>query len=502
MKSKLKMIHFEECLTLPSFSMKLFKAVNTTVSEWITTPDGKKMPKLTSEIEILADEPREFIEKSITGGISHVSKAGKFINSKLGCIDIVSLYVSQMIQKQFPYKLPVATKTFVEGKIGCYEIINLKQPNLQAIGDIPLKVKSGLDWRVHDIAEASVWHTDIIRMREHGSTFEIVDGYYWEESHNPYNKFLIAITDVKKHQDVLKEREELLLTLDKESDEYYSIVEQMTKDEERYNPALREVSKLLGNSVYGKMIERSSKDALTFFKSSADINVELFNNDAMEKTSLYYTNGMYVMKTKTQNKTSPIQYGSLILAYARDLIQRNFDKVGRENVIFTETDSICCPVSCIDKYREESALIVAESIKSGKELDNLRFSKELGCMTADYGIDNYISRAHVLNKKCYRFDEINNNDGSISKKNGKNATKSRMAGVPNISVNEKGETVELLTEANYEHLYNNKYVHFKDIQQFTRHLITDKITGVRIGTMNKTIKKQSSLEYKLYDGLI
>jgi hypothetical protein len=123
-------------------------------------------------------------------------------------------------------------------------------------------------------------------------------------------------------------------------------------------------------------------------------------------------------------------------------------------------------------------------------------------MTADYGIDNYISRAHVLNKKCYRFDEINNNDGSISKKNGKNATKSRMAGVPNISVNEKGETVELLTEANYEHLYNNKYVHFKDIQQFTRHLITDKITGVRIGTMNKTIKKQSSLEYKLYDGLI
>jgi hypothetical protein len=123
----------------------------------------------------------------------------------------------------------------------------------------------------------------------------------------------------------------------------------MTKDVERYNPALREVSKLLGNSVYGKMIERSSKDALTFFKSSADINVELFNNDAMEKTSLYYTNGMYVMKTKTQNKTSPIQYGSLILAYARDLIQRNFDKVGRENVIFTETDSICCPVSCIDK---------------------------------------------------------------------------------------------------------------------------------------------------------
>jgi hypothetical protein len=456
-------LEFAESLTLPSFVNNIFKIMNLET-------DGKKYK---SGIKILEGAVRAFFEKTITGGISHVGKEGKYEYCKLGTIDIVSLYPAQMIQQQYPYGEPIATNKYVEGKIGAYRVININQ-KVKCIGDIPKKVENGLDWSTQYIEEAYIWHTDIIRMKEHGCEMEIQEGYYWEETHNPY-LFLQIVVNIKMEQDRLKDAEL------------------------PYNVSLRQVAKLMANSLYGKQIERSTKDHLTFFKSPGEIYPELFDN---ENNTLYFSNNCFVLREKEANTTSPLQYGSLILAYSRDSIQRNFDIIGRDNVIFTETDSICCPVSCIEKYAD-----------LGNTEGNFRLSKDLGCMTADYGIDDYISSAYVLNKKCYRFNKIHHKedvydktfkeefkkddiklDDGIFKKTGMRVPeiKSRMAGVPN----------KYLTEEHYETLFQNETVSFEKIQLFTRHLINGSETGIRIGFMNKTIKKQPSLEYEYYTNII
>ena len=399
----------DAAVTIPGASMRLFRIVNSCAKQyWAPTYPDWKPKDVPEDYVIPAVEYNKRVDTvnllndGIVGGISHVVIPGHhhFSNSaedpeRIALIDVVSLYVWSMLRCSFPEGIPLwsydpaeCEARVAEGLMGVFHVedVVFNPQWSEYINDFP---DTGnfrkRDWRAGYIKSAVMTNIDIVRIRSrHGQSLKILKGMYWRKSYNPFIDVLTEITDMKKQQDVWKEQ-----------------------GDPQYNPSIREVCKLLGNSLYGKMMERTKKFFYKEFDDYQAFTVSLAKDEYAIDRVICCNKRFYVKESaKPKNKIMPpLQFGVFILAHTRNLMQCYFDIIGRGNVIATETDSIYC---------REAALL---SLKNSTH-PTMRLGKDLGNMAMEL---NTIVEGYFLSKKCYavRYEE-----------KGKIKEKMRLKGVP------------------------------------------------------------------------
>ena len=195
-------------------------------------------------------------------------------------------------------------------------------------------------------------------------------------------------------------------------------------------------------------MERSKNYTFNNFESLNDIEDELFNSSS----NISYTNGQFITKEASDVSKSPLQFGTFILAYARNCIMTYADMVGRDNIYTMETDSICCSLKDIKNVENGTGVYTV-----GKQLGNM----EIELSTIAQGI--------FCAKKCYALKY---------EKNGETCYKMRFKGVPK----------KLLTYEVYEELNEKKTITLDNIAVWKRQLFSAEKTQILIGCQSKTMK--------------
>lgn len=474
------------------------------------------------------DETFRFIQLCIIGGISHVGYSGRHAYGIIS-FDVCSEYPSTMkshpgqedfedkFEPRFPKGPSTKTTTWVQGKLGLYKIENITVP-LQAdrdrlkIGCIPGRASDNrLNWSTLDFPMAYVSSVDLETMTKNGYTFDVVEGVYWEESWMPFEALIKPFMDEKVRQDWLAKN-----------------------DPDTYNPALREACKLVLNSLYGALLDQGENkcydditDSIALYNEATE-KEEAAALKLLEETEtpeqrearlaavrkrpkqIVY-NGRVLVKNLVETKANnSIQYGCFVLAWSRLLVQGYLDRVGRHNVVVTETDSFYVPENAVMTIKESTHPVW----RLGNDFGNLKLEHE--------GLVDMLALA----KKCYSALKL---ASAKDIEPGKSLVFSLRDGSVERTVKvieSKGEMVivkcgEYETEVNAKNLYLHKCA-FKGMsnptredfvqlltngsvnkvcQNFSRTLIeNNQTTGVRIGFCSKTAKQDSRNPYRLWTG--
>ncbi|KAJ2618585.1 hypothetical protein GGI26_006486 [Coemansia sp. RSA 1358] len=176
-------------------------------------------------IPIHGDSERNAIRQAVVGGRAQIFQVGEFNSEPLCCIDCVSLYPYVMLNNVFPLGDSQFTEEYEQNKIGVYKIKIMTQPQIKIMPQRDEKTAK-LDWNKQQISTCAT-SQDIDTLKKHGCEVKVKYGFYWDEDIDRlFQSYFEPLVEEKKKQDELK---------DQGSDEY--------------NPAVRELCKLLMNSL-------------------------------------------------------------------------------------------------------------------------------------------------------------------------------------------------------------------------------------------------------------
>jgi hypothetical protein len=293
----------------------------------------------------------DFIRKAIYGGRSQIT-LNKATN--LVCIDCVSLYPYVMLNREYPIGKPMSTESYVEGKIGVYEVVVKSQPKYNII---PLRQKDKpLDWRHKGVIHCTLTNVDIECLKRYKCDIEIRSGLYWEESTNKlFDQYFKPIIAEKIKQDDLKDKPE-------------------------YNHAVRETCKLIMNGLSGKLAQRIYTKETSLCRNASDVD-RFFSRTMKDTQKFVKIYNAYIAEGEVMKEPSmPTIYGILIYAYARTYMY----------------DMIISKIDTLYGMDTDSAFISEDDF--GK-LDKHIMGSEFGQFKVEYrGFD-----AILVAPKCYVF---------------------------------------------------------------------------------------------------
>lgn len=260
-----------------------------------------------------------------------------------------------------------------ENYIGIYECLfdqtNIKAKNIL----VPLKLDGQeVDWEFKGEQVIPLPDNIIRTLLDYDCECKLTGtAIIWNKSKPGYlfNKLLSLWGEIKNHQDRIKGTEE-------------------------YNPVLREMAKLIMNSLSGKMIQRNFDSELKFWNDNSKL-INFLTARIEEKIPvLPFTEKACYTESITDGfskRSKPSQIACFIYSYSHELMFRNC--LANHIVYLTDTDS---------------ALISKESFEQMKKENLISFGvKEFGKFVdeAEDG-SKVIDLAIVTGKKCYCF--INN----------------------------------------------------------------------------------------------
>ena len=266
----------------------------------------------------------------IAGRVEMFNGAQK-IEERMASPDACSLYPYNMAVNNvyYPHGELVETDHFVDDPelIGFYycdiDQRNLKEKNLPLI----YAKKTGAEniWDHDEILEDYLISTPMIDLlKRHGCKVTIKSGFYF--------------TDIVKSCDLFKFILDLMVKKN-EQDEY------KRNNDPKYNSCLREVYKLLPNSMSGKLMEGLHLDKTTMINCAADYvaitknkkkNVNCINSIG-NKIFLSYSNN----EEDEINSQRPIYLGVLIYDYSKIyMYDYIISKIGLKNLVYTDTDAV------------------------------------------------------------------------------------------------------------------------------------------------------------------
>jgi hypothetical protein len=293
----------------------------------------------------LTPEQWHFFNEAKIGGISHCNKPAVYIDQQIVGVDVVSLYPSVMTTESFGCGECIETDCEKPGKYGAYRITNVVLNRAVGINAVPEQVKSGLNWVSDTLRDRILCITDINRLRADGCTLDVGAGYYFTSQYNPFGCLDVYMNE-KKRQDVLK-----------------------TEKSPEANVALREVCKLLANSLFGKTMESTPTTKIVSLAKATP-------KQKAEGVRRQINNEIVLVITSVQTK-SPIHLGVEILAkskgtlfsYADDLIGK------RHSVLCTETDSFYVQLKNLPKRSDKppTSMHHFSYDESKKALGNMSF---------------------------------------------------------------------------------------------------------------------------------
>ena len=325
-------LHIEDYHTLASLSYSAFQN---------SLPEGvwEKRPMMTEALET-------YIRAATYGGRSQMFRAMCHIKEPVAEADVVSLYPHVMVENPFPMEDEVKTTELVPGKPGVYRVEVLSQPTVNVI---PLKRDSSYNWAFREGFEASVGNVSLEDIEAHGGKFRIIDGIYWPKSRDIFSAYILPLYEIKRQQDIYFE------TGDK-----------------RYNPSLRNIVKLLLNSLSGKVIQRTYTELTKIIETKKQWDSFRKKIDLTKKHQIMVqSNTAYVVGTLRDEEIRrdiPIIWGVMIYEYARSYMYNQiYTKI--PGIIYTETDSYVAP------YK-----IIKEDIKKRSHL----YGPNMGQLTLKY----------------------------------------------------------------------------------------------------------------------
>ncbi|PIA12579.1 hypothetical protein COEREDRAFT_95001 [Coemansia reversa NRRL 1564] len=327
------------------------------------------------DIPIHGDMEKSMIRESVVGGRAQIFNKGEYNTEPLCCIDCVSLYPYVMLNNVFPIGETCFTEKYIENKIGVYKVEIITQPHISII---PTRTKNNpLDWESKDL-ERFLTSQDIDTLVKHGCKLEIVYGVYWNEDIGQlFKSYFTPLVEEKKRQDKLKE-----------------------DSNEEYNAAIRELCKLLMNSLSGKLIQRDYAQIIEIVKGREGMNA--FRQKCNAQISILEINSKICIVSGTLQQyinKMPTIYGSLIYSYARSHMYNTIlSKVDYNQLYGMDTDSAFITIKQYLHLRENHPRLFGNEFGQFKEevIELLNEGEE-----GPFGI--------FVAPKCYCFYAIHTN---------------------------------------------------------------------------------------------
>jgi hypothetical protein len=228
-------MNVHECMTLPQMVYGYFKKAM------------KIKPYVTED-----DEVNKFMRDSIVAGRSQIFSTAPLgvTEQPVSYVDIVSMYPFVMMQCPFPSKGSIKwVNEYVPGKLGFYEIEITKQ-SFPVI--FPLKGSiSGLGghhWDYKGNFRINVPSVLLVDFWEFGGECKVIRGFYFENHERGIlTEAMNMFREIKQNQDKLM----------------------MAKDP-KANGQIREIAKLVMNSLGGKFVQRAVLESKTIIRKHED----------------------------------------------------------------------------------------------------------------------------------------------------------------------------------------------------------------------------------------
>jgi hypothetical protein len=122
---------------------------------------------------------------------------------------------------------------------------------------------------------------------------------------------------------------------------------QLDREKLKYNEGFRAVSKMVLNSLWGKLGQRSNMTQTIIIKDDVNMFNRIMFDDKIDVSSVNFLNDSVVeVKYKfitdfvESSKNTNIALASFVTAYARSWLYGAMKKVGYDNMIYCDTDSI------------------------------------------------------------------------------------------------------------------------------------------------------------------
>lgn len=442
-------------LTLAHLSYECFKNSLISYEEVVdkkTFEVKRKMKKIFDIPPPKSKDEDDYIRGAITGGRCQKFTKTTSINENLRCVDVKSLYPYVMLNRHYPVGEYKRTKKYQENKLGIYSVIIQEQPKIKIAADRSTEI---LDWDSGNDIVKNITSVELECLKRHGGTFRFEkdeEGYigiYWEESTTElYKNYFSKIKDEKTKQDILsktgKDREKLI---DKIKDKQKR--KELLKTKEEYNPALRNIAKLLLNSLSGKMVQRNfdTKDVMV----KNDKEEKNFLGKTKDDVVLLASFGHYRILSGTvkdelvyNKKTAKPSYlGVFIYAHSRtymyDILYSNYD------VLYTDTDSGIITEKDYADFSKKYIKVNGEDVHryyslTSKKTDIPTIGGEFGQFEEEFNTAGKKCESYIIAKKIYCV-EIKDSKDEIQKE-----SKYRMKGIklPNFKSSWKGDM--LITE--------------------------------------------------------
>ncbi|KAJ2210172.1 hypothetical protein EV179_006406, partial [Coemansia sp. RSA 487] len=197
------------------------------------------------------------------------------------------------------------------------------------------------------LAGIGVTSQDMDTLIKYGCEFEVVHGIYWEQDVGQlFQTYFEPLVREKMKQDELKER-----------------------GDDSYNPAVRELCKLLMNSLSGKLIQRDYDDVVEVITSKEQMNK--FRQKCKEEIKILDIGKTYsLVAGELQNYANnmPTIYGALIYSYARShMYDMILSKVDPNRLFGMDTDSAFITVGQYNELVEKYPGIFGDDFGQFKE---------------------------------------------------------------------------------------------------------------------------------------
>ena len=492
------------------------KHPSTVIDAFITLPQmvyahWKFQTKLMAKIQHIGDSsvtlPRvlyDFYRQFIVGGRSQ-QRVG-YYQEELLYIDVVSLYPCAQSIYPFPTRsLPeVYVTDFHPDMLGLYCIRNLAWPEAwQSFNPFPARDSKGhkLHWDLPQVTRPLlVTSVDLLMAEEVGATYEVVWGWCWLRTWNPFHEFMNHFLRVKKGEDL--------------------------KPPEERNHALRQASKLCLVSLYGKLAQSPPKYQYEEFDEEKCQDWERRGPPQRKKEMreyqryMSYTMGEWEVVSRIQSggrtrifrrltfaekekmNYHPAQYGVFTLAWSRyhmfQYAKRLCNDKGVPEIYGSETDSLIVPYHYKDRlqpsatasysFEEFTAQAPYHNMGSWKRFWD-QHQEGLFCLGSEIGnvVDEIASQglgkveaAILVQPKTYALKLVDRQEGAEPSIH----WHMRWKGIPVKTRDGK----PIITLAHYGSVLRDGGVSFVKLTQFLR--LADKedqLPGVAVAELAKTI---------------
>ena len=286
------------------------------------------------------------IRKAMYGAGRSEAQIGVYEDYRVGLLDVVSLYPfsATMAGVKWVCKGPVRyTEKYEEGEAALYNVSIGAQPGPVAI---PLSSCATKQWGYHGpmrVAMDDVAYRNVVKYAE---DVKVIDGMVFTKTcDRMFAPYMETMAHIKNSMDLLSSAEYDITQGGEKAELARANIEKATEALKpfnlpaKYNPALREMAKQASNILLGKQLQHffERENRIVGSKPDKDKNSTLL--DPLHNMVGQYDVAEYAKECTGIRMSHP--NGIRVYSASHTWMLQFFKAVGYENVIFTETDSMC-----------------------------------------------------------------------------------------------------------------------------------------------------------------